>query len=129
MAPKITRVRTYNHPVIEIMSMRRSLPERPPVYGQHGEEEDDEEDASRGEDQDVYLPSSGRRVLGRKVALGEPWQRRLVCCGSRSQGGRIGGLVGRLGRRQRMRVRTRGRIVAHLHSKSQELEPWDRRWI
>ena len=69
------------------MSMRRRLPERPPVYGQHGEEEDDNEDAPRGEDQDVYLPSCGRRGLGRKVALGEPWQRRLMGRGPRSQGG------------------------------------------
>jgi hypothetical protein len=76
---------TYNNPVIEIMSMRRCLPERPPVYRQHGEEEDDDKDASRGEDHDVCLPSCGSRTLGRKVALGEPWQRRLVRCGS--QGG------------------------------------------
>jgi hypothetical protein len=53
--------------------MRWCLPKRAPVYRQHGEEEDDEEDSFRGEDHDVRLPSCGRRGLRRKVALGEPW--------------------------------------------------------
>ncbi len=55
------------------MGMRWCLPKRAPVYGQDGEEEDDDKYAFRGKDQDVYLPSRGSGGLGRKVALGEPW--------------------------------------------------------
>jgi hypothetical protein len=70
---EILRGRTYNDPVIEIMSVRWRLPERAPVNREHREEEDDDKQAFRSEKNDVYLPSCASRGLGRKVALGEPW--------------------------------------------------------
>lgn len=92
--------------------MLRRLPKRPPVYGQHGHEEADEEGDFQSEENDVFLPSCGGRGLRRKVTLCEPWQRGR----GGPQGGRRGvapGLVGRLERGTR--ARTRRRIVAYLH--------------
>jgi len=45
------------------MSMDRGFPKRPPIYGENGEEENDEEHASRGEGHDVNFPRSGSRGL------------------------------------------------------------------
>jgi len=67
------RYGTYHNPAIEIMNMHWGLPKRAPVYGEHGEEEDDDDHASRSEDLDVDLPRRGGRGLACKVALGEPW--------------------------------------------------------
>ena len=38
-------------------------PKRPPIYGQHGEEDRDGEEDSRGEDHDVDLPCLCSRGL------------------------------------------------------------------
>jgi hypothetical protein len=67
------RYETYHNPTIEVMDMLRGFPEGAPIYGEHGEEEDDDDHTSRGEDHDVDLPRRGGRGLACKVTLGEPW--------------------------------------------------------
>jgi len=67
------RYETHHNPTIEIMNMHRGFPEGAPVYGEHGEEKDDDDHASRSEDHDVDFPRRGGRGLACKIALGEPW--------------------------------------------------------
>lgn len=55
---------TYHDPAIEILNVRRGLPKRAPIYGQHREKDDGEEDTYQDEDPDIDLPRCGsRRVV------------------------------------------------------------------